>query len=123
MPLSETNSLSDVVEVVAYDSHPALVVQFKDNIADTFYDVSNRDWTVKARFRVHGDTGDALFTQTCAKLDSGANGVVRMEWPSGGLDVDAGMYELEFFIERGSATELQTAVRRLLVRVLEPMES
>jgi len=87
----------DPVVVHAGDDLPTLDIQLYDGSSEL--DLSAATTAIYAKFRLKGDD-TVLATLTLAKISGGgATGWVRLTWGATTLDVDAGNYELEIYVD------------------------
>lgn len=92
----------DPVIVHAGDDLPSLDITLYDG--SSTLDVSAATTTVYAKFRLKGTT-TVLATLTLSKISGGATGQVRLTWGSTTLDVTAGNYELEIYVDFNSSIQ------------------
>ena len=90
----------DPITVFVGDDLPDLYFTITDDANDTPVDLSAASTVVSYKFRARYTT-TVLFTETLTKTDP-TNGVVRLDWPADGLDVDAGRYEAEISVSFNS---------------------
>ncbi len=107
----------ELIEVVAGDSLPDIRVQLRDDNTGLPVDVSAADKTVKGRLRAQGGTA-TLDELTATKVDGGYDGWVLFTWGANTLDLDAGRYELQVYIDAGGSA-YHTATNLVKFRVKE----
>lgn len=78
-------------------------------------DLSDVATTIQMKFRATGTTA-ILQTIPCYKVNTGLDGKIFMQWPTGALDVDAGAYEGEIEVNIGGVS-LQTVYDKLRFQI------
>jgi len=96
------------------DDRPIRYFQLYRLYNETVYDLSDSGVVVTAKFRARGDTDESLWEATCTKVKA-EQGIVSVQVPASGLDVDPGSYELEFTVTDNSLPE--TVLDIITVRV------
>jgi hypothetical protein len=90
--------MSGRIRLVQGDNLPFIKLSLADPTTGEAINVSDADVLVRVYFRAAGST-DVLATINCEKVDGGATGQVRFNFPSGVLDVEPGPYEGEVEID------------------------
>jgi hypothetical protein len=102
------------IKLVSGDDGPPIQFQLSDENGAAL-DVSDALKTVHAKFRKRG-TSTVLFTATCTKVAGGYAGICELAWPAASLDVDAGYYELEFYVDTNGSIQTCYDVQRIKLR-------
>lgn len=90
--------MSDLTWVV--NDLPLRYFQLTHKANGAVYDVSDSDIVVSAKFRSRGNTDESEWDEDCVKVKADL-GIVSLQVPTDGLDVDPGSYELEFTVTNG----------------------
>jgi hypothetical protein len=104
--------MSEFIHVVQNDTKPDLYFQLIQKNNDAIYPLASK--TVKAKFRLQ-NASSSLWEATCSNVWA-SRGICRLVWPSGALNVDAGSYEIEIYVEDPSSN-IQTVLDIIDVNV------
>jgi len=90
--------VSSKIKLVQGDNLPWIRLTLTDPQTGGPIRVDDPDIVVRVYFRA-AETVEVLSTIVCEKVDGGANGIVRFNFPNGVLDVEPGPYEGEVEID------------------------
>lgn len=90
--------MTDRIKLVQGDNLPFIKLTLADPQTGAAINVSDPDVLVRVYFRAAGTT-TPIATLPCEKIDGGATGQVRFNFPNGVLDVEPGPYEGEIEID------------------------
>lgn len=107
--------MSERIKLVQGDNRPVITLTLIDTADGNVLDLSATTTHVSVKFRAVGST-DVLQEYPCVKSNGGADGVVEFRFTDG-LDVDAGLYEGEIFIDWNG--EIETVYDPLKFKVRE----
>jgi hypothetical protein len=87
---------SQLVKLVSGDTRPVLVFQVRDRKTGNIVDLTDSSISVFMKFRERG-SATTLQDIACEKTDP-ESGLCKMQWPKGSLDVEAGRYDGEVYV-------------------------
>jgi hypothetical protein len=102
------------IDMVAGDNLPCVALALTDSSTGSTIDVSNPLTTVVVLFRTPGATGGVPLP--CTNVDSGADGRVQFDFPSGVSNVPAGLYEGQIVVTFWNGN-VQTVYDKLKFRI------
>ena len=116
--------MSNLIKVTQGDDLPAILLSLKDSNSgdrgdsDTWdpIDVSGTT-VVSVNLRLKGGDGTILGVATTTRVTDGTDGEILMNWPTGFLDNDTGLYEGEIFMDYDGP--IQTVDEKLRIKIKE----
>ena len=121
----------ETINLVQGDTNPVLIFTLRDSKtpkdsntlldeddSSTWKVINISGYTLELKFKA-ANSSTVLFTKSLDVTD-GANGVAQMIWPTGGLDVPAGVYEAELEVtDANTPARTQTVYDKLKFKVRE----
>jgi hypothetical protein len=107
--------MAEKIKLVQGDNYPFIKLTLTDPLTAAAIDLSRSDVIVRVYFRAAGST-TILSTIVCEKINGGATGQIRFNFPNGVLDVEPGLYEGEVEIDFDGQTQTVYEVLKFSIR-------